>query len=596
MKKLMKKPITMAQLARDGRAANPIASIPTPTVPPPAAPVSAPELVATLTDAEADEGIAWCVTYSPERPTGTHSGRNNWLFRLACSCNRKGIPQAYVLKRALAHWQEPDFTAKEIGTAIANAYQCEAEYNTQPFVPRQRRTSAPPVTSAAAPPLVPPVPPTTDEEVAADGPPADGPPAFPRAMYNTLPNFLLRACHPCWELGRELDVLLMALLVVLSGVFPNVGGTHGRRRMGLGLFGFIAAPAASGKGLMGWAERLVRVPHRQRVEASRRARAQHEAELAEWQRQKRPGEAPAAPADQRLLFPADTSGAALTQLLADNDGCGIICESEADALTQANAREWGNFSTTLRKAFHHEPISVARKGPGSTEIPHPALAVLLTGTPQQVQRLMLDVENGLVSRFLFYTYTSEVVWRDMFDDGPSLDAYYDELGQELATMMALVGEDVEVRLTPGQRQQHFAAFGAWTAATPTDQPERHSSLHRLGLSAFRLAMLLTVLRCFEHGEEVAGMLVCTDEDFATAMTLIDVFRQHTDHVLTSLVPPAGPARGAANDRDIQQAQARKLQQDGLSLREIEQQLGVPRSTLSRWFRAANEGGATSASC
>jgi hypothetical protein len=586
----MEKAMTMAELTAGGRTHK----FTTPSLPVPALATSGRRAEALAQEqpdhAAAESLIARCLTGRPLRPTGPNSGRNDWLAGLTHHCNKAGVPQAALLTYALTHWQEPDFETTEIRRIITGIYQRKAaQYDT--LSPRpQLEYAAPAATSTATPQPAPP------DGVAGDVAAADGnePPRIPRAVYEALPDFLRRACQPYWEREHELDVLLTALLVALSGVFRGVGGAYGERWVGLNLFAFIAALAASGKGLMGWAERLLRVPHRQRVEASRRARAQHEAELAEWQHQKRPGEPLVAPPDQRLLFPADTSAAALLQQLVDNDGCGVICESEADALTQANSREWGGFSTMLRRAAHHEPVNVSRKTSGPVEIPHPALSVVLTGTPQQVQRMMSDVENGLVSRFLFYAYAGTPGWVNQFRGGSSLDGYYAQLGEELAAMMAQVGEEVTVRLTPGQEAQHTAVFGAWAdELAQTQAPTvHHSSLRRLGLSAFHLAMLLTVLRRFEDGEEPAGTLVCADEDFATAMQLISVFRQHTTYVLTRLLPSGRPADGPGG-RQAQRAairrQAQALQQRGLSVRDIQQQLGVSKSTVHRLLHEYDDG-------
>ena len=41
---------------------------------------------------------------------------------------------------------------------------------------------------------------------------------------------------------------------------------------------------------------------------------------------------------------------------------GILCETEADTITNALKQDWGGFSDILRKGFHYEEVSYARKG------------------------------------------------------------------------------------------------------------------------------------------------------------------------------------------------------------------------------------------
>src|SRR5690554_8206625 len=103
----------------------------------------------------------------------------------------------------------------------------------------------------------------------------------------------------------------------------------------------------------------------------------------------------------------------MMQILQDNDGRGIICETEADAMSGANKQDWGNYSHIMRAAFHHEKISAARKTNRELlEIKHPQLAVALSGTPAQVPKLIASAEDGLFSRFIFYAFKNEIVWQD----------------------------------------------------------------------------------------------------------------------------------------------------------------------------------------
>ena len=81
-------------------------------------------------------------------------------------------------------------------------------------------------------------------------------------------------------------------------------------------------------------------------------------------------------------------------------------ESEADTLGVMMDKEWANFSDSLRKAFHHETISYLRKTNNEhIQIENPRLSILLSGTKSQLHKLIPDVENGLLSRFIFYIYS-----------------------------------------------------------------------------------------------------------------------------------------------------------------------------------------------
>ena len=62
--------------------------------------------------------------------------------------------------------------------------------------------------------------------------------------------------------------------------------------------------------------------------------------------------------------------------------------------------------------FHHEEVRQHFKiDKEQIVIPHPHVAMLLTGTPEQVVSLIQSTENGLFSRFLFYLMNDESVWK-----------------------------------------------------------------------------------------------------------------------------------------------------------------------------------------
>jgi hypothetical protein len=62
-----------------------------------------------------------------------------------------------------------------------------------------------------------------------------------------------------------------------------------------------------------------------------------------------------------LILPADSSAAMFVELLFRNGGTGIIFETEVDTLVNTLKQDWGLLDDKLRKAFHHEAISLARK-------------------------------------------------------------------------------------------------------------------------------------------------------------------------------------------------------------------------------------------
>lgn len=65
------------------------------------------------------------------------------------------------------------------------------------------------------------------------------------------------------------------------------------------------------------------------------------------------------------------------------------------------------------------------------ELKYPRLSAVLSGAPRQVLSLIPDAENGLFSRFIFYTIDVALVWNDVFAGSAdkTMEEYFDELGK-----------------------------------------------------------------------------------------------------------------------------------------------------------------------
>ena len=60
---------------------------------------------------------------------------------------------------------------------------------------------------------------------------------------------------------------------------------------------------------------------------------------------------PKEPPMRMLIIPANSSASSLLKILGDNDGIGLLFESEGDTLSQTLKSDYGNYSDVLRKAL-----------------------------------------------------------------------------------------------------------------------------------------------------------------------------------------------------------------------------------------------------
>lgn len=369
---------------------------------------------------------------------------------------------------------------------------------------------------------------------------------MPPQVYLQLPP-LLQECTNMFEDEQEREIFLIGALGIISGIMPNVQGTYFGRNVGTNLYCFIIGQYGTGKGSLVWAKDLGMAIEQHRTDMAKEAVTAYNNELAEYQKQLRLYERgklndlplmPQPPKHLRLFLPANTSKTAVMQLLMENDGRGIIFETEGDTLADMLRQDYGNFSDVLRKAYHHEPVSYYRRKDSEDVMIHrPALSVVMSGTHEQVRRLIPSVENGLYSRFCFYHLHGNAPFRNPFA------ATHDYLAVDVATVantlcnmykrLNNLPQPAQFHLQPHQQQHFNHTF------IQVKEDLRHNISHelegmtnRMALICYRIAMILTVLRspALNSGQQ----LQCTDADYHNAVAIAQHLLQHSLHVYEQL--------------------------------------------------------------
>lgn len=377
---------------------------------------------------------------------------------------------------------------------------------------------------------------------------------FSQTVRNNLPDILKRIVADSVS-EVDADLLILGSLTVFSACLPNVYGVYDRREVFSNLFLYVTARASSGKGRLSLCRHLVAPIHRELRERYDKSMEQFKHDQLQYVLNKKKGEAsePEEPPFLTLFIPANSTATVVYQTLSQNDGVGLLFETEGDTLANAFNSDLGNYSDGFRKAFHHETISYLRKKDREfVEIVKPKFSAILSGTPQQVFNLIPSAENGLFSRFVFYVMPTEIIWHDMFDeaDNPTADELFKQIGNDFFQFHKLLAtHPIRFSFAPDQRQL-FNAFFSQTqeeyAALFGD--DIIASVRRLGLILFRFAMILTVLRQMDNGTfplpedpdspsipfNPESLLICADSDFNTALAMVKVLLQHSVTVYQSL--------------------------------------------------------------
>lgn len=474
-----------------------------------------------------------CVDFTERKANYTEGNRNNYVHLLACNCNRAGIPEnialGYILQNFDLDHQEATPT---IHSAFANNVADFAKF--ADFAKNTEATTQ-----------------SKDELLMKM-------PFIPDEVYPLLPD-ILKDGSRVFEDRRERDIFLTGALSIISGCMRNVVGLYRAKEHYANLFIFIIAPAASGKGSITFSKTLGDKFHDKLVAESTEQQRIYKMELQEYKRKlsdKKQDiselEPPEEPPFKVLFIPANNSSARVIQHLKEGDEQGIFCETEADTMGAVLKQDWGSYSDLLRKAFHHEHISYSRKTNKEwVEIKKPRLSVALAGTPGQVENLIKSAEDGLFSRFIFYTFKSEIVWMPASDtlNGINLTEHFEQLSDKVLNFVEFLEnyESIKFNLTP-QQWDKLNAYGedCLTSLATFVSEDLSSTSKRLGLILYRVSMIITALRYFDNGE-VSPNYTCTDEDFDIALQLVKTYQEHSVFMFKEL-----PKQATVTDKLLKQ--------------------------------------------
>ncbi len=359
-------------------------------------------------------------------------------------------------------------------------------------------------------------------------------PVFPQSVYDNLPAYLYDVCK-VFKSDREKDIVLLGTITALSTCLDKVYGYYNNDKVFPNLYLYVTAPASAGKGSLKYCKNLINHIHEDLKSLGKEMMSlfNRDTVLYNLEKNKNPDtEKPKEPPTKLLFIPANISSTGAFQLINDNEGRGIIFETEGDTLANSFKSDYGDYSDGFRKAFHHETISYYRRTNREyVDILKPKLSAVLTGTPKQILTLIPDTENGLFSRFMFYSFTLVPIWNNVFQKQTNngFDEYFNKLGERFYILYQEFkkSNEIEFLFTDSQQMQ----FNQYFEKNQADfisllGDEAVASVRRLGLIFFRIAMILSTMRIFET-TELASPLYCDNTDFENTKQIIDILLQHS---------------------------------------------------------------------
>ena len=381
-------------------------------------------------------------------------------------------------------------------------------------------------------------------------------PCLPDELFDRLPDFLKRGLTHVRN-KRERDILLLSMITNISGCLPGVRMNYGGMVYSADLYLVALAGSGRGKGVMQLAAILPAAIQGYYDELNRKDEREYRQKLLKWNLEERLAaqekrvpdldQCPEMPVERILKVAPNISKSQLILALEAGGAVGLVMNaSELDMISSAMHQEYGKHDDVMRAASQHEEVSSYFKTDHRlVVVSDPHLALCASGTPAQLHKFISSLENGMYSRVAFYVGQAHWEYKSANPGKARLDmrAYFKGMGEELLRMFIfLSGSSTEVIFTEEQWKEHTERFRTYLREVVAEDDDSPGAIVlRHGLMMSRIAMVLTALRKCEPQWNTSEWK-CSDEDFRTAMQIVDVLLEHSLLLSTSMDDTAGRIR------------------------------------------------------
>ena len=400
-----------------------------------------------------------------------------------------------------------------------------------------------------------------------EGEPVGYPKALPEDFYHRLPKMLQGLPMEHKEYPHLRDAVLMGQLTVLSAVTPYCTVWEDKKQRSCTLYLFVVGNPSAGKSaitatkdVLQGIDKMLREEKEQKMKEYARRKQAYDIVMKELEKNSRKlsmddlatelakVEEPKEPFTPQIMMPQRTTEARFIQDLVKNQGHPqLMLLSEVQTLFNANGREHGNYLDELLEIYDNTAIDKRLKTNNEElYVEHPALAVLLTGVPNQLPKLFKGFDSGLESRFNSMVLHINTEYRAEDDEitreHQQMVAEMQQVLCELYDMLAANGSDEEpyqLCLTAEMKQQmdsFLHAKGGLVEAMHR-HPNAVSVVRRRRLDFKRLLLVITLFRqhdgCGDWTEVLSTKeIVPTMEDVDLVLYLVNYLIDHTLYVLS----------------------------------------------------------------
>ena len=371
--------------------------------------------------------------------------------------------------------------------------------------------------------------------------------AIPDEVFDNLPSDIKELLKIAKD-NKERDTLFLSILAISSGLFPALRTMYGNQIYTPHLYVCEVAQAGSGKGLAMNALTLAKSIQDALDRQYKEEKRDYDKRLLSWELElKRAAKEnrepdinlrPEEPKRKVLILQANTSKSQMLLHMSVTEFGNILATTEIDSFAEALRTDYGKHAAEIRMFFHHERVGQSYKTDKEpVVIDFPKLALMLSGTPEQLVNFIRTLEDGMYSRFMFYTMSPTYKWKSQspIEGNGNINAreLFASVGEKMkANFFKTKDKEIMINFTREQWDRHTEIFQRELGYVAAEEnPNVMAIVFRSGLITMRVAMVLCGYRIMEAGWDV-NEYICSDEDFDNAIKIVLTCMAHSINLST----------------------------------------------------------------
>lgn len=491
---------------------------------------------------------------------GPEGSRHTNLVSLAGTLNQLGFDEGLVVEMIIERYAEPGFGEKEICKTVKDIYlRYDYEHGIRKKVYDELAESSKAQKSKSS---------LRDEELKVDDFEEEEEdmekipcPSF-ESYQDKIPYILKTGIDP--QESEEIKFThVLSNMVAMGCMMPHVT-IYAEKEIYPMLLLIVRGDSGSGKSAMTSGVTLSSY-HKNRVEALREKEiGKSQKELEEWEKcmakwksdlknkdnkqdECSCGEKPVVPPKRNLISSANISMSKLISNMKANEPFPtLIIEYEIDTANRNNKQDFGGLSEALRKISEHETITSNTQKNGDICLDTPKSSGLLSGTDNQVIRLLDNKEDGLVNRPIYIALPVFSSYRPLPEYNRQTEALKEALRSRVETYSVYFEKhELKFYLSEEDRKQcddYIRSFDDRCRKTG----ESLGAARRLRSKLLRLTAILTAIKLCDENR-TSGEYPMDSDAFQLVLSWCDFLFYQTQLVI-DMLPDRAPEKGKGRNK------------------------------------------------